>query len=305
MKQGTLHKIRGKYLHIEEYGSHNQEAILYLHGGPGESCYDFSFHQAAKLQEQFRLIAIDQRGVCRSEGIETGEAFGLMDLIEDCEELRKILQIEKWSLIGHSFGGFLSVLYTSIYPNSIHKVILECPTFDFELTSRSLLRKTALLSRELNNDEIAKKCLSLADSEESISIQELTEKYLEYSDTLESERMKIYRFNFDNPTDYSLYSDEEWNRLYDKSDVHFDLLRKEGEIFKSLLPLFEEIHHEMLLMQGEHDPVTCDKQVEAFNKSANGRTYMFYHCGHSPHYEQPDEFREVVGAFLTGEPAVN
>lgn len=298
MKQGRLHKIRGKDLYVEEYGSHNQEAILYLHGGPGESCYDFSFHQAVRLQEQFRLIAIDQRGVCRSEGIETGEGFGLMDLIEDCEELRKILQIEKWSLIGHSFGGFLSVLYTSKYPDSIHKVILECPTFDFELTSRSLLRKTALLSRRLNNDEIADKCLLLADSKESISNQELTEKYLEYSDTLESERMKIYRYNFDNPTDYSQYSDEEWNRLYDKSDVHFELLREEGDIFISLLPLFEEIQHEMLLMLGEHDPVTCDKQVDAFNGSANGRTYMFSHCGHSPHYERPDEFREVVAAFL-------
>ncbi|NMH68335.1 alpha/beta hydrolase [Bacillus sp. RO3] len=307
MKQGNVYSIRGKDLYVEEYGPGNKEAILYLHGGPGESCYDFSYHQASRLQDQFRIIAIDQRGVCRSEGIKEGEPFGLLDLVEDCEELRKQLNIKKWSLIGHSFGGFLSVLYTSIYPDSIHKVILECPTFDFELTSRNLLRKTAYLSRQINNnDEMAEKCLELANSEKVISIQELTEKYLEYSDTLGSERMKIYRFNDDHPTDYSFYTDEEWNLFYDRSDVHFELLRKEGKIFESLLPTLHTINNDMLLLLGEHDPVTCEKQVVEFEKSSKNRqVYTFDKCGHSPHYEQPDEFKDIVSRFLTMESVLN
>jgi proline iminopeptidase len=307
MKQGNFYPIRGKDLYVEEYGSNNKEAILYLHGGPGESCYDFSYHQSSRFQDQFRLIAIDQRGVCRSDGIKEGEPFGLLDLVEDCEELRKKLNVEKWSLIGHSFGGFLSVLYTSKYPDSIHKVILECPTFDFELTSRNLLRKTAYLSRQINNnEEIAEKCLELANSENVNSIQELTEKYLEYSDTLGSERMKIYRYNFDYPTDYSLFTDEEWNLLYDRSDVHFELLRIEGKIFETLLPALRTINNEMLLLLGEHDPVTCEEQVKEFEKSSkNRKVYKFYKCGHSPHYEKPDEFKDIVSKFLTMKSVLN
>jgi proline iminopeptidase len=142
---GQLIKIRGKKLYVECFGSEEKPPVLYLHGGPGESCHDFTYHQSKRLKKHFKLIAIDQRGVCRSEVIHDNEVFGLNDLIEDCEALRKHLGIKKWSVIGHSFGGFLSLLYVSRYPDFIDKVIFEGPTFDFELTSRSLIRKTAKL----------------------------------------------------------------------------------------------------------------------------------------------------------------
>ena len=50
----------------------------------------FSFHQAERLKDSLYVIMIDQRGVCRSEEITEDEAFGLNDLIEDCEELKSI-----------------------------------------------------------------------------------------------------------------------------------------------------------------------------------------------------------------------
>lgn len=90
---GKLIKIRGKGLYVEEYGAKEIPLILYLHGGPGESCYDFTYHQKERLQNDFRIIAFDQRGVCRSEGIVDSENFSLDDLIEDCEALRKHLKM--------------------------------------------------------------------------------------------------------------------------------------------------------------------------------------------------------------------
>jgi proline iminopeptidase len=64
---GELIEIRGKKLYVECIGSIDKPPVLYLHGGPGESCHDFSYHQSKRLGEHVRLIAIDQRGVCRSE----------------------------------------------------------------------------------------------------------------------------------------------------------------------------------------------------------------------------------------------
>ncbi|WP_421378457.1 alpha/beta fold hydrolase [Bacillus salacetis] len=298
MKQGELINIRGKGLYVEIYGSAEKDAILYLHGGPGESCYDFSVAQAEKLAENFMVIAIDQRGVCRSEGIGPDENFGLMDIIEDCEALRKKLNISKWSLIGHSFGGFLSVLYAAEYPDSIHKIVFEGPTFDFELTSRSLLRKTAALLNEAGKQEAAKGCLALADTHKTVTIRELTEKYMDFSDLLEEERMKIYRHDLHSGVDYSYYSDEEWESFYDRSDVHYDRLREEGMIFKSLLPNLKALPHEMLLLKGDSDPAPCERQVEVFQETENGSVYTVENCGHTPHYETPEEFTRVVTEFL-------
>ncbi|MBY6036632.1 alpha/beta hydrolase [Fictibacillus nanhaiensis] len=298
MNNSTI-MISNKRLHVEMFGTKDNPAVLYLHGGPGESCYDFTYHQAERLSEDFFVIAIDQRGVCRSEMIREAEDFGLMDLVEDCEALRIELGIERWSLIGHSFGGFLSLLYASTYPTSIEKMIVECPTFDFELTSRNLLRKTAQLLKKYGKEDASALCLEAAAS--GRSSKEITEMYGKLSDELGEHRMEIYRFNHDHPTDYyAAYTEEQWEEFYDRSEVHYKRLMDEGEIFTSLLPKLKEVNQPMLLMLGKHDAVTCDVQIEAFHTDVqNGETILFENSGHTPHYEEPEKFKEVVCAFLS------
>lgn len=157
MKNGQFIEINGKKLYVEVNDTNAEKAILYLHGGPGESCFDFTYHQTNRLGQNFRLIAFDQRGVCRSEGIGENEPFGLGDLVEDCEELRHSLGVKKWSLIGHSFGGYLAVLYALRYPDSIEKVIFEGPTFDFTYTAKALLEKQPIYLENI-------RCLSIKTS---------------------------------------------------------------------------------------------------------------------------------------------
>lgn len=297
--ESKLIEIRGKSLYVEQFGSEEKPPILYLHGGPGESCFDFTYHQKNRLKDHFRVIAIDQRGVCRSEIIEEDENFSLIDIIDDCESLRVYLNIEKWSVIGHSFGGYLALLYVAKHPNSIDRVIFECPTFDFELTSRFLLKKTAKIARKYGNEDLAQRCIALSLRNDK-SPQQLTEEYNDLSDELGENRLEIYRFINDNPTDYnSAYTDEEWDEFYDRSEIHYNRLRKEGMIFESLIPRLKEVKNTMLLITAEHDAATCEKHIEAFTSDAvNGEIYHFKQCGHTPHYEAPDLFRKVVIEFL-------
>ncbi|MDJ1475239.1 alpha/beta hydrolase [Bacillus sp. LS15-K4] len=288
--------IRGKKLYVETHGNPKNKPVLYLHGGPGESCYDFSFHQAERLKDSLYVIMIGQRGVCRSEEITEDEAFGLNDLIEDCEELRKILQIEKWSIIGRSFGGYLALLYASIYPNSIEKIIFEGPTFDFALTSRALLQKTGDLLQKYGKEEVAEE--SIAYSSSNATSEELLEAYIRLSNELEENRMEIYNYKED-VTDESLYNDEEWEVFSNRSKIHFDRLKVEGAVHTPLLQKIKDIQNPMLLIVGKHDAVTCEKQIEIFNKDAqNGDCIVFEESGHTPHYEEADRFAEKVIHFL-------
>ncbi|MFD5259297.1 alpha/beta fold hydrolase [Bacillus wiedmannii] len=293
---GKYMNIRGKKLYVETYGNLKNKPVLYLHGGPGESCYDFSFHQAERLKDSLFVIIIDQRGVCRSEEITEDEAFGLKDLIEDCEKLRTALQIEKWSVIGHSFGGYVALLYASIYPSSIEKIIFEAPTFDFALTSRALLQKTGHLLKKYGKEEVAEE--SIAYSSSNATSEELLDAYIRLSNELEENRMEIYNYKED-VTDDSLYSDEEWEVFSNRSKIHFDRLKVEGAVHTSLLQKIKDIQNPMLLIVGKHDVVTCEKQIETFNKDAqNGGYIVFEESGHTPHYEEADRFAETVMHFL-------
>ncbi|WP_258959492.1 alpha/beta fold hydrolase, partial [Bacillus wiedmannii] len=286
MGTGKYMNIRGKKLYVETYGNLKNKPVLYLHGGPGESCYNFSFHQAERLKDSLYVIMIDQRGVCRSEEITEDEAFGLNDLIEDCEELKKVLQIEKWSVIGHSFGGYVALLYASIYPSSIEKIIFEAPTFDFALTSRALLQKTGHLLKKYGKEEVAEE--SIAYSSSNATSEELLDAYIRLSNELEENRMEIYNYKED-VTDESLYSDEEWEVFSNRSKIHFDRLKVEGAVHTSLLQKIKDIQNPMLLIVGKHDAVTCEKQIEIFNKDAqNGDCIVFEESGHTPHYEEAD-----------------
>ncbi len=116
-----LLSIRGKKLYVEFRGNPTLPPLLYLHGGPGSSCYDFMYFQAERLEKYFYLIGVDQRGTLRSEALEVDESLSPMDIVNDVEELRKDLNLPTWSILGHSFGGIVATLYAMHYPKSIEK----------------------------------------------------------------------------------------------------------------------------------------------------------------------------------------
>ncbi|OSY06711.1 hypothetical protein S2E19_05976 [Bacillus mycoides] len=188
------------------------------------------------------------------------------------------------------------MLYARAYPNSIEKIIFEGPTFDFTLTSRALLQRTGTLLTKYGKEEVAEECLAYSSS--NTSSEELLETYIRLSDELEEKRMEIYE-NKEFKTDYSLYSDEEWEEFSKRSEIHFDRLKAERAFHTSLLSKIKDVENPMLLIVGKYDVVTCEKQIETFNKDdRNGKHIIFEESGHTPHYEEADRFAETVIHFL-------
>jgi proline iminopeptidase len=60
--------IDGKQIYYEEYGAENNPTMIYIHGGPGESCLTYTY-QAQKFGTFFHVISFDQYGVFRSDAI--------------------------------------------------------------------------------------------------------------------------------------------------------------------------------------------------------------------------------------------
>ena len=102
------------------------EPLLVLHGGPG-LFHDYLVKHFEKLAAKYQVVFYDQRGCGKTIFPKDTSSITMSIFIEDLEEIRKHLKIEKLNLIGHSWGGILAVNYGKKYPNNLNKLMLISP----------------------------------------------------------------------------------------------------------------------------------------------------------------------------------
>ncbi len=178
--------IRGTRLYVHLDGPSSAPALLYLHGGPGTGSYDFEVFQQALLTRQIRLITLDQRGVLRSDPLNSEDPFSLHDLVEDCEAVRGELGLSQWFVLGHSFGGYLATCYALAYPEAVQGLIFENPTFDLGLTARSLLQAAAREFSALGDEARTERCLAFVS--QAHAPREVWQAFIELGRALGSRR---------------------------------------------------------------------------------------------------------------------
>jgi len=96
---------------------------LYLHGGPGSGSWWLEKFMGEQLEQHFKMIYLDQRGVARSTGSEHSD-YSMERLVQDFEEVRTYLGIERWLTLGHSFGGLFQMGYAFRHPDVIKGMLL-------------------------------------------------------------------------------------------------------------------------------------------------------------------------------------
>jgi len=109
------------YLKIKGEGT----PCLYIHGGPGSGSYWLEKFSGEMLEKHFKMIYLDQRGVCRSSSPREGN-YSMDRMVKDFEEVRIALGIKEWLTLGHSFGGILQMGYVERHPEAIKGMIMIC-----------------------------------------------------------------------------------------------------------------------------------------------------------------------------------
>jgi len=110
-------------LHVEQIGNAKGLPCVFLHGGPGSGCNPE--HRRLFAPDLFRAVLFDQRGAGRSTPKRCLIANTTQDLVADMERIRAALGIDRWMLVGGSWGATLALAYAQAHPERTLGIVLR------------------------------------------------------------------------------------------------------------------------------------------------------------------------------------
>ena len=129
-------KIKDADVNYINYGDNNGDTIVLLHGW-GQNI-EMMKPVGDKLSKDYNILILDLPGYGLSS--EPTFAWTVYDYVEMLHILLENLKIKNPILIGHSFGGKISLLYASMYETK--KLVLFGSPFKKEVKKESLKLKT-------------------------------------------------------------------------------------------------------------------------------------------------------------------
>jgi proline iminopeptidase len=122
-RTGYLEVGGGHRIYFEESGNRQGQPAVFLHGGPGggSSPVQRRFFDPA----HYRIILFDQRGCGRSTPFGSLDDNTTWHLVGDIEALRDHLGIERWLVLGGSWGSTLALSYAETHPGRVSHLVLR------------------------------------------------------------------------------------------------------------------------------------------------------------------------------------
>ena len=268
----TFKSHDGAALHYEVIGK--GEPIVLLSGGPGFSP-DYLRPIANTLAGKYRFILFHQRGTGKSAD---NTDLQLANLIGDVEALRKERDVNKLTIVAHSFGGILAMMYGRQYPDRVGGLafidsggptLKSVPKFNANLDSRFTAQDKALI----------KEWSARMESDRKRAVLEIT---IAKTPAYFADRGKA-RLLIDEMAEDS-FSDAVFWAIVPQM-MALDL--RSG---------LEKIQAPVIVIHGRQDPLESAQEMhETFPGS---QLELIDNAGHFPWLEQPERFYKVLDGFL-------
>ncbi len=130
-------------LYSRAYGNAQNPAIIFLHGGPGYNAVSFEATTADSLAGRgYYVVTFDQRGSGRSEHFKGKYTYA--EAIEDIRSIYERYHLTKATLLGHSWGGALAILFASAHPALVRAVVLVSAPLSMQRTLHTIMKNYAI-----------------------------------------------------------------------------------------------------------------------------------------------------------------
>jgi proline iminopeptidase len=263
-------------LHYETVG--HGDPVVILSGGPGFAV-GYMKPVADVVARRHQAVLFHQRGT----GLSTVASFDTLSFdsaVSDLDSLREELKVKRLTIVGHSWGGMLAMLYAQAHPDRVEKIVL--------IDSGGLT--TGFMKSFSKN-------LSAHQSEEDVDAiaywrDPARKKANPQHAAVESLKAKTASYFFDRRKSIGM-----------KNALHDD--GYEPRVFAALTASFDKydvregmktLHAPVLIIHGRHDPLVAGEELHA--GIPGSKLVWIEKAGHFPWIEQPAAFRKAIEPFL-------
>jgi pimeloyl-ACP methyl ester carboxylesterase len=275
-------------LHYVTWGSESAPALLLIHGGR-DHCRNWDW-VAERLANRYHIIAPDLRGHGDSEW--ASGSYSETNFVYDIAQLVHQKNMSPVTIIGHSLGGSIGLLYSGLFPETVRKVIAieglgPSPDMLKRLRENSIDRRMRswIEMRRESAGRVPRKYPTLEDAvtrmkDENKHLDDAQARHLTVHGAVQNED-GTWSWKFDNAVRLG-----SGPGALPPEDQH---------------AIWSCITAPVLLVRGTEswasDPV-IDGRIQHFS---DARLVNIEHAGHWSHHDRLDVFMDHVNSFLTGQ----
>ena len=248
--------------------------MLVLHGGPGLDHTGFRPY-LDPLGDEFRLLYVDERGQGLSERVDPA-TLSLVVFARDVDLLAEALGLERFAVLGHSFGAIITT-----------KHAIELGTAAAYVISSGGDSSAAL------EDDVAASLAAMGEAGIPISASWEQEKVVATEHELK-ELMRVqmpFHFAGDPPPAYGMDTVGTPDVLRHFANIGY------GDF--DYVPDLHRVAKPTLVIVGERDRVTTTRAAKALHEGiADSRLVVLPGVGHMSFVETPEPYIAAVTSFL-------
>ncbi len=277
---GDLVPIDDTALFVVERGSGHP--IIVLHGGPGLDHHEFADY-LDPLTDGFRLLLVDQRANGRSEKAPE-DTWTLERMAQDVIMLARALDLDRYAVLGHSYGAFVALQNAVDYPGMAAQTIVSGG-----IPSMKYLQAVETNLNAFEPIELREQVISSWAREPSVQTPQ------EFAQLMVDQ----FPFHFADPRDPRIadYLERTKDTVYAPDVLRVFSANGYGGI--EVEDRLGEITQPVLVTTGRHDRTCTVDAAEAIAAGVrNAELEIFEQSGHMTFVEEQDRYLEVVRSFL-------
>jgi proline-specific peptidase len=276
-------------LYVEEEGA--GVPIIVINGGPGGTHHYFHpwFSRASGYA---RVIYYDQRGTGLSDFEPGPDGYSVEQAVADLDAIRVALGVDKWVLVGYSYGGFLAQYYTTIHPENVAGLVLVGAKPGMWTDTGSSRQYDYLSQAERDRMRASLDELRSLREEDGWSRDEFLQLLL-YNNFINGD-WKRQHFYKPSPEKFAHIALYEW-----VNDSNFNSIMNQSGNKVDLTGAFENNPIPTLLLEGKWDLTWGDVKPTLLSRNhPRARMTIIEDAGHSIYDENPDVFFAELEGFV-------